>query len=82
VGGVARWRRSRGGDTNGELVVELHRTSAALSLLAGGNCPLQMRSRLHGVARSGSFLRVGYLLSHVAYRWVLQMQIRELLEKV
>jgi hypothetical protein len=29
--------RSRGGD--GELVVELYRTPAALSLLAGGNCP-------------------------------------------
>jgi hypothetical protein len=43
------------------LVVELHRTTA-LSLLAGGNCPLQMRFGLHDAAGGGFFLRVRYAL--------------------
>lgn len=30
--------------------------------------------RLRGAARIGLFLRVRFLLSHVAYRWILQMQ--------
>jgi hypothetical protein len=52
----------------------------ALSLLAGGNCPLQMRFGLHGAAGSSFLLRVPYALSLVAYWCVLQMQIGELLE--
>jgi hypothetical protein len=60
-------------------VVKLCRTPG-LSLLAGGNCPLQMRFGLHGAAGSSFFLRVPYALSPAAYWCVLQMQIGELLE--
>jgi hypothetical protein len=61
-------------------VVELRRTTA-LSLLAGGNCPLQMRFGLHDAA-GGFFLRVQYARSPAANWCVLQMQIGELLEIV
>jgi hypothetical protein len=62
-------------------VVELRRTTA-LSLLAGGNYPLQMRFGLHDAAGGGFFLRVQYALSPAANWCVLQMQIGELLEIV